>query len=114
MRHLKPMLTFCLCLTLLVTSVTSAVARGQMAAGRIVQICADGQAISVVLDERGNPVSTQHRCPECLAVTADLPPPAFDFGRPPTRWARINVPAVILHITITQLHAEARGPPALI
>jgi hypothetical protein len=94
--------------------VTSAVARGQMAAGRTAQICADGQAISVVLDERGNPVNPAHRCPECIAVTAALPPLTPDMVRPNGRWARIEVPASVLAVGYSTVTAIARGPPVLV
>lgn len=114
MRHLKPILTFCLCLTVLVTSVTSAVARGQMATGQMVQICADGQAISVMVDADGTPIDAAHRCPDCLAVTAALPPNTADPARPAGRSMRLDVPAAALTHSRTSLHFFARGPPVLI
>jgi hypothetical protein len=114
MRHLKPLLIFCLCLTMLATSAVGAFARGQMAFGQTLQICAEGEPLSITLDARGNPVNAAHPCPECLAVTAGLPPAAFEFTQPLGHWARLSVPNGSGVASQTTLHALARGPPALI
>lgn len=114
MRHLKPLLTVLLCLTLLATSVTQAIARGQMAGGQMVQLCAGGEAVTVMLDVQGNPVDPASPCPDCLALTAALPPVTAgnprSLGRavrlPPTIFARLPLRAVLC--------AYARGPPLLI
>jgi hypothetical protein len=113
-RHLKPILSFCLCLAVLASSVTSEVARGQMVAGKMVQICADGQAISVMLDANGNPVDASQHCPDCLAVTGDLPPTMLELGQPSVRWIRMTMPTAALIVGCATIKATARGPPALI
>jgi hypothetical protein len=114
MRHLKPLLIFCLCLTMLVTSVTVAFARGQMAFGQTLLICAEGEPVSITLDARGNPIDAAHPCPECLAITAGLPPDVIDVARPFGRWVRLSVPIGAGVASQTALHAFARGPPVLI
>jgi hypothetical protein len=114
MRHLNPLLIFWLCLTMLVTSGVGAFARGQMAFGQTMQICAEGEAAVITLDARGNPVKAANPCPECLAVTAGLPPPTFEFARPAALWVRLPVPSGAGVTSQTALHAFARGPPVLI
>jgi hypothetical protein len=114
MRYLKPILTFWLCLAMLITSVTSAVARGQMATGQMVQICANGQAISVMVDATGNPVDTTQHCPNCLAVTGDLPPKMPEFGPSHGQGIRLTVPMATLIVGLASIPAVARGPPVLI
>jgi hypothetical protein len=114
MRHLKPLLIFCLCLTMLVTSGVAAFVRGQMAFGQTMQICAEGEPASIILDGRGDPVSAAHPCPDCLAVTAGLPPAPFEFARPLAHWARVPMPSGAGVASENTAHALARGPPALI
>ena len=114
MRAVKPLLTLCLCLTMLVTSVTGAIARGQMAFGQTLQICAQGEPVSITLDANGNPVNTAQTCPDCLAVTAGLPPTPVEYAQPLGRWARLPVPNTADPATQDTPHAFARGPPALI
>jgi hypothetical protein len=114
MRHFKPILTFCLCLAMLATSVTSAMARGQMAAGQMVQLCANGQAINVMVDANGNPIDASQHCPECLAVTGDLPPTTPKFGCFYGQGTPMDVPTASLIDGHATTQAIARGPPALI
>ena len=114
MRQLKSLLIFCFCLTLLATSATGAFARGQMAFGQTLLICAEGEPVSITLDARGNPIDAAHPCPECLAITAGLPPDRIDVTRPFGRWARLSVPVGSGETSQTALHAFARGPPGLI
>ena len=114
MRHVKPLLICCLCLTMLVTSVTGAFARGQMAFGQTLLICAEGEPAFITLDAAGNPVRPNHACPDCLAVTAGLPPNAIDMAQPPGRWVRLAVPCGAGVDAQKVWHSFARGPPALI
>jgi hypothetical protein len=114
MRHLKPLLIVCLCLTMLVSSVTGAFARGQMAFGQTLQICAEGEPASIMLDARGNPLRAMHSCPDCVAVAAGLPPAALDMAQPLGRWVQLAVPCGAGVASQTALHAFARGPPVLI
>ena len=114
MRHLKPLLILCLCLTMLATSVTNAFARGQMAFGQTLQICNEGEVSDIILDAHGNKLNPTHLCPECLAVTAGLPPAAFELPQALAQWQRITLPMRALLATQDHAHARARGPPALI
>ena len=114
MRHLKPLLIFCLCLTMLTTSVTGAFARGQMAFGQTLMICAEGEPLSVTLDALGNQINPAHPCPDCVAVTTGLPPDTIDIARPLGRWVCLAVPNGARVTNQTTLHAFARGPPVLI
>ena len=114
MRLLKPILSFALCLTLLATSVTSAVARGQMATGQMVQLCANGQVVTVMMDAQGNPVDPAHACPDCVAVAAALPPPRVELGLPSGHWVRVELAPLPPVVTSTPLAAMARGPPVFV
>ena len=114
MRHINSILTLCLCLTMLVTSVTSAIARGQMAFGQTLVICADGAPLAITLDARGNPVTPAHTCPDCLAVTAGLPPVVLDLAQPLGRWTRTAMQNGASLASQHVPNALARGPPALI
>lgn len=114
MRLLKPILTFALCLTLLATSVTQALAWGQMATGQMVQLCAGGQAVTVMMDAKGNPVDPAHRCPDCLAVGADLPPASVGLGLPNGNWVRAELAPLPPVMVNTPLAAMARGPPVFV
>ena len=114
MQHLKPLLTVALCLIVLATSVTQALARGQMATGRMVQLCAGGQVVSVMMDAQGNPVDRSHQCPDCLALTAALPPVSSSPHPKAGRWLRIAPSAQTRAPTQKARLARARAPPALI
>ncbi len=111
-QTVKPFLTFCLCLTMLVTSATGAFARGQMAFGQTLQLCSETGAGSITLDARGNPVNAP--CPECFAVSWDLPPvpslvaPPFQPGLP------VLAGDPVFGVGHAPLGPQARGPPALI
>ena len=114
MRPLKALLTFALCLILLATSVTQAIARGQMAGGQMVQLCAGGKAVTVMTDAAGTPVDASPPCPECVAVTASLPPTARDMGRTAGCRVRLSPPVLAQPVARRQFCASARGPPVLI
>ena len=114
MRHLHSILTFALCLTLLATSVTQAVARGRMATGQMVQLCVGGQAVTVVIDAQGNPAGPVHPCPDCLVVAADLPRVGPEIGPADGRWIRLSLPIPTVLRTQAGFCACARGPPVLV
>lgn len=108
---MRAVLGLFLVMLLSVTSVTAAVARGQMAGAVDLVICAGAGLGTVTLDATGMPVS-RHHCPVCtaapVAVTPDAPAMAL---RPVTRavavavvnragWQGADVPVPV-----------ARGPP---
>ena len=114
MRHLKSLLILCLCLTMLATSVTTAFAGGQMAFGQTMQICSEGEPASITLDAHGNPVSTAHTCPDCLAVTAGMPPARLNVALLLGDWTLSFIQNRVSLASQNSPHAFARGPPALI
>jgi hypothetical protein len=87
-------------------------ARGQaMASGEIV-ICANGAAVTIMVDADGNPTGTPHWCPDCvLSLLAGLPPgpaaaaaPACAPDAPPVAASRLCTAA-------RAAAPPARGPP---
>ncbi|MDX5359325.1 MAG: hypothetical protein LPK12_16495 [Rhodobacterales bacterium] len=106
------LMSWLLCLVLALTSGTMAVARGQMAAAGSIVICSGYGVITVLVDERGEPLGTVHPCPDCIAahVMALLPPmPVVErpLGLSRIVWVPVEAGAV------TQMPAtpKARGPP---
>ena len=114
MQCIKPLLTLALCLIVIATSATQAIARSQMAAGQMVQLCAGGEAVTVMVDAQGNPVGPDHSCPDCIAVVCGLPPVAFGWGRPQDHTTQVLRPEPGVFHTQSLLRARARGPPVLI
>lgn len=100
-----------LCLTL--TSVTSAVAHMQSAGAQQIVLCGTpGVEQVITLDAFGNPVVTDHHCPDCLAATADLPASPPLPLRPLTRGEAQPMPPFAIHLTAPEIEPGARGPPA--
>lgn len=106
-------LLLALCLSL--TSVTAAVAHMQAAGAQTITLCGQpGVEQTVTLDAFGNPVVTDHHCPDCLAATPGLPPLQAPLTRPLTRAeAQVAHPAA-LPATAPEITPGARGPPHLI
>lgn len=109
-----------LCLALVASSVTMAVARSQaaaMSAGVFTaEICSGYGVTTITLDADGNPVGPVHPCPDCLAGLAAYLPPSLPqplaagqkFGK-----AVVDVRLVLPRLTAVLL-TRARGPPALV
>lgn len=120
MIHRFRPLPILLALLLIVSSITMAVARGQMASGSEMVICSGYGVISVTLDADGNPVApapqkTAYPCPDCLcgltaALQADPPasPRLATNGRPQ------KITATRAAVSQDLLPAQARGPPLLV
>lgn len=104
-----------LVLSLSLTSVTAAVAHMQAAGSQTIILCGQpGVEQTITLDAFGNPVVTDHHCPDCLAATPGLPPRQPPLTRPLTRAeAQIARPAA-LPATAPEITPGARGPPRLI
>ncbi|MFL4468526.1 hypothetical protein ACERZ8_01050 [Tateyamaria armeniaca] len=111
-RHL---LSFALCLMLVVTSHGTGMARGSERAVDQMVICAGTQTSVVYIDSDGMPTQAPHHCPDCalhgfdvIAMgAADLgPAPVFAqfTGMAPDHAVCLSVPG----------HAMARAPPRLI
>lgn len=93
-----------------------AVARGQAPMGAILTLCSQGQAVTVMLDANGTPVTAPpHLCPDCLSAVAaldltsapDLIAPDHALRLP----AGFDTPAP--RRDAPQIAFQARGPPAL-
>jgi hypothetical protein len=111
MRALNALL---LSLLLAVTSVTTAVARGQEPMGLTLTLCSEGVAQTVTLDANGNPVAPhEHHCPDCLSglLALDLPAPLPPLARPLTRAAALALPQPIQAASAPRTPSRARGPP---
>jgi len=103
-----------LVLSLSLTSVTTAVAHMQAAGSQQIVLCGQpGVEQTVTLDAFGNPVVTDHHCPDCLAATAGEAPLAPRLTRPETRGERQAQPAPSRPATAPEITPGARGPPAL-
>lgn len=101
----------CLVTVLSLTSVTAAVARGQMAGAVEMVICAGGAAASVMLDATGQPVEA-HRCPVCTAAGSGAGVPvAASVARPVTRAEAVRSGAGIALRKVGAGEPVARGPP---
>ncbi|WP_028028943.1 hypothetical protein [Gemmobacter nectariphilus] len=106
------LMSWLLCLVLALTSGTMAVARGQMAAAGSIVICSGYGVITVLVDDRGEPLGTVHPCPDCIAahVVALLPPVPVvvrPLGLSRIVWAPVATGAVPL----SPATPKARGPP---
>lgn len=110
--RLRRALAVLLVLMLSVTSVTAAVARGQMAGAVDLVICAGGGVATVTLDAAGQPVTRVHHCPVCTAASASMEGAAAPAVlRPETRAADVGPVAVLDVVSCRGVVAVARGPP---
>lgn len=101
----------CLVIMLSLTSVTAAVARGQMAGAVEMVICAGGSAGTVMLDATGQPVEA-HRCPVCTAAGSGAAVPVdASVARPvtPAEAMRFGAGAALRKVEAGV--PVARGPP---
>lgn len=104
---------FVLALTIAVTSVTMAMARGQTrdAAGVII-ICSGAGVVQLQVDREGNPVGPVHICPDCALGALDIAD-APVIRLMPER-AQFSLSFVIEPVSLTGVtlsEARARGPP---
>jgi len=101
-----------LSLTLVLTSYSMAVARGQSSdIGTDMVICTGVGMITVTIGPDGEPVEATHICPDAMSIfaagfaTVDLPVQASQM-----QW-RIKVPAGAAALSRETLTPSARGPP---
>ncbi|RUS65055.1 hypothetical protein EGN72_01745 [Pseudorhodobacter sp. E13] len=116
----RPFALVLLCLALVASSVTMAVARGQALAlsrgGTTLVICSGYGVTTLSLDAGGNPIGPVHPCPDCLAgLAAYIPPAAVQ----PVVVAQLagqikRVKAAPLPHLFHVLQTRARGPPVLV
>ena len=106
---------FALALTIALTSVTMAMARGQTrdAAGSII-ICSGAGVVQIQLDADGNPIGPAHICPDCaLGALAfiDLPQ-----SEPSAVGLEYQIGFVIEPVSLSGIagsEPRARGPPVV-
>ncbi len=111
----NPIFYLFLVLVLALSSITMAVARGQVAVGGRIVICSGYGVISVALDASGNPVGPLHPCPECLAGYATAIFPQTDLpAYPLTASSRLAQAVLLLSGPQDAPQATARGPPAIL
>ena len=111
----NPIFGLFLVLMLALSSVTMAVARGQVSVGGTIVICSGYGVVLVALDADGKPVGPLHPCPECLAGGAAIVVPQMALpARPLTRVSRLFVGVVALPAAQSAPTASARDPPRFI
>ena len=109
----KPVTALMLAAIVALSSLTMAVARGQMrdAAGSVI-ICSGAGVVSVKVDADGNPIGPVHVCPDCaisalawIEVATGLPDPVLRVGR-------VVFDPAPLEVAGRRIGApRARGPP---
>ncbi|MCC2097411.1 MAG: hypothetical protein KDJ29_11005 [Hyphomicrobiales bacterium] len=113
MTALRPFVAALLALTLVTTSATVGVARGQTRASGTLIICAGQGVISIEVDAQGNPVGPVHICPDCvLAFMAATAGPAAIPARA-SGWHLADWPTTARAAQIPAPVGTpiARGPP---
>jgi hypothetical protein len=112
---LRPLIAFCLCLILALTSQSMAVARGASAATGQVVLCTGSGLVAIYVDAEGAPTSAPHICPDAaLNVVADLDPIAVvatDLEFAAIEW---QTPETAQAWLVQHLRAMARAPPVWI
>jgi hypothetical protein len=112
MMRFRPFLTFALVVMMLATSITMAVARGQVRVGEQIVICSGYGLATIEVDAEGNPIGPVHICPECtlhfLAFLDAVPP---SVARPATAARTVAVAQVAVPLSRVPATTRARGPP---
>lgn len=112
---LRRCLALCLTILLTLTSVTAAVARGQMAGATEMVVCAGGGTMTVTMDAAGRPVAHVRHCPVCTAASAAVAGAVAPVTlRPVTRSEVVGMRMAPRSAGGVALVAMARGPPALV
>lgn len=113
MRRLS-LLPWVLCTLFAVTSVTMASARGMVATGEAMVICSGYGVVTIMVDDKGEPVGTVHPCPECVAqLLVALPQPAVTMARPATPGRTVAPRPVAASVAFDRMGQEARAPPVV-
>ncbi len=103
-----------LALMLTLTSVSMALARGDMAVHGAMILCIGGVQVSVAIGPDGAPVLDEHICPDCvigaLALASDPDP-----SDQPVRFTLTDAPqAPAAHPSSPLQAPQARAPPGLV
>lgn len=112
MTRLPRLVSALLILVLMATSVTMAVARGQVPSGETMVICSGYGTTTISLDADGNPTGPVHPCPECLmglvAVLASALPALARPDLASHKLAAVKIPPLASR---GMPPARARDPP---
>ena len=109
---LRACIALVLAVLLSLTSVTAAVARGQMAGATEMVVCAGGGAVTVTFDASGTPVVHAHHCPVCTATSSAVAPASVAGAARPLTRAEVVLPGVSpTAARAARRGAVARGPP---
>lgn len=117
MTRFRPLLGLLLALTVLVSSVESALAQWQMAGAVGIELCADGQDSALMLDAAGRPVSHRNACPHCLVAASAAVltgEPLAPWTRAERRSERVTLARGPAAIARPIAKPDARGPPTSI
>ena len=112
MKVFRSLLGSFVALALVLTSVQTAVARGQPAPKGMMVICAGATVVTVFVDADGQPVERRHLCPEGAFALFMFDPGSAVFQPPQVAWS-----AVVFSTRAAgkqgavRLAAQARGPP---
>lgn len=111
-RVFRPISAVCLALILSLTSVSMALARGDMAVNGTMILCLGGMQVTVAIGPDGDPVIEEHICPDCVVGTLALggTPPQTP---PAPAVLTVRAPLHDLSADAEQVQRpQARGPPA--
>ncbi|MBW4981954.1 hypothetical protein KZZ07_05295 [Mameliella sp. CS4] len=115
MQKLRPFIGVLLAMTLALTGLSAAYARGQADPAGSIVICRGLTVVTVLVDADGQPVEPPHICPDAATVLfvetgATTLPPAVALT-----WRRIDwsEPEAILS-SRAKTQARARGPPSFL
>ena len=114
MNRLRPLIAGLLSLILMVGSVTTAVARADMAGATEVTLCGtDGTLTTLQIDATGKPVRAGHGCQHCLAAAAVaiLSGPVMAADVAAVRRDRLLPGLTMALPPVLALAPVARGPP---
>lgn len=104
--------TFLLALILALTSLTMAVARGQIRMAEEVVICTGAGVTTITVDHDGQPLRQIHICPDMvLGLMAALDTPTPDLTRPETRVEVLTARPDAIAADLAAPRPRARGPP---
>jgi hypothetical protein len=111
-RMIRSITALSLALILSLTSVSMALARGDMAVHGTMILCLGGMQVTVAIGPDGQPILQEHVCPDCtigaLALSTDRP-----AAKPTGLSRRLAQTPHALSIHPSPVHGgQARGPPA--
>jgi len=112
---MRPLLALLLALTLTLTAQSMAVARGMaMPAGTVV-LCTGAGAVSVAVDQDGQPTGPAHYCPDCaMTEFAVVAPGVVSLVNPGVAQMARFAPLLVADAPTQVIPPASRDPPALV